>query len=277
MAQPADPVLYSFRRCPYAMRARLALAVSGTRCELREVKLSAKPEAMLAASPKGTVPVLVLPEGEVIAESIDIMRWALARHDPDGWLDADDDALIAFLRRKILETGLGDEERHVAGFAAIRRLVQEQVIAVRVRERLRSRFCSERRLAGDQADRKGKEQPCHACHCLMTTNGTPRRRTRLPNSIVASRSASISAPPRAAVTTPTRALLPVTSAAIFRAARGSLSRTCPALPASNRCSTSTLGRLGTVDEAADSVFFFCSPLSDYVTGEVLICGGGLRI
>lgn len=95
MAAPADPVLYSFRRCPYAMRARLALAASGTRCELREVKLSAKPEAMLAASPKGTVPVLVLPDGKVIDESIDIMRWALGRHDPEGWLARDDAALIA--------------------------------------------------------------------------------------------------------------------------------------------------------------------------------------
>ena len=90
-----DPVLYSFRRCPYAMRARLALAVSGTRCTLREVKLAAKPEAMLAASPKGTVPVLVLPDGKVIDESIDIMRWALAKSDPEGWLEGDDPALIA--------------------------------------------------------------------------------------------------------------------------------------------------------------------------------------
>ena len=89
----ADPILYSFRRCPYAMRARLALAASGTRYELREVKLSAKPEAMLAASPKGTVPVLALPDGEVIDQSINIMRWALARNDPDGWLEGDDEAL----------------------------------------------------------------------------------------------------------------------------------------------------------------------------------------
>lgn len=89
------PILYSFRRCPYAMRARLALASSDTRYELREVKLSAKPPAMLVASPKGTVPVLVLTGGEVIAESIDIMRWALARHDPHGWLERDDEALIA--------------------------------------------------------------------------------------------------------------------------------------------------------------------------------------
>ncbi|MGF7155194.1 glutathione S-transferase [Novosphingobium gossypii] len=89
------PVLYSFRRCPYAMRARLALAVSGTEVELREIKLSAKPEAMLAASPKGTVPVLVLPDGTVIEQSIDIMRQALAWHDPEGWLGRDDPALIA--------------------------------------------------------------------------------------------------------------------------------------------------------------------------------------
>jgi glutathione S-transferase len=90
-----DPILYSFRRCPYAMRARLALAVSGTRCDLREIKLSAKPEAMLAASPKGTVPVLVLPDGTVIDESLDIMRWALGNRDPEGWLTRDDAALIA--------------------------------------------------------------------------------------------------------------------------------------------------------------------------------------
>jgi glutathione S-transferase len=95
MTGPTDPVLYSFRRCPYAMRARLALAVSGMRCELREVRLSAKPQAMLAVSPKGTVPVLVMPDGEVIDESIDIMRRALANRDPEAWLERDDPALIA--------------------------------------------------------------------------------------------------------------------------------------------------------------------------------------
>jgi len=95
MTMPTDPLLYSFRRCPYAIRARLALAVSGTRCELREVRISAKPDDMLAASPKGTVPVLVLPEGSVIDESLDIMRWALEAYDPEGWLKRDDTALIA--------------------------------------------------------------------------------------------------------------------------------------------------------------------------------------
>ena len=68
------------------MRARLALRVSGLVYEHREVALKAKPAAMLAASPKGTVPVLCLPSGEVLAQSLDIMHWALKQHDPQGWL-----------------------------------------------------------------------------------------------------------------------------------------------------------------------------------------------
>lgn len=80
------PILYSFRRCPYAMRARLALVASGISCELREVVLRDKPPEMLAVSPKGTVPVLIDIDGRVIDESIDIMLWALAKHDPEKWL-----------------------------------------------------------------------------------------------------------------------------------------------------------------------------------------------
>ncbi|MET0309390.1 MAG: glutathione S-transferase [Sphingomonas sp.] len=91
----AEPILYSFRRCPYAMRARLALLVSGVGCEIREVKLRDKPAALIAASPKATVPVLVLADGTVIDESLDIMRWALRRNDPEHWLDGEDEALIA--------------------------------------------------------------------------------------------------------------------------------------------------------------------------------------
>lgn len=89
------PIFYSFRRCPYAMRARLALIASGVRVELREVVLRDKPAEMLIASPKATVPVLVTADGQVIDESIDIMRWALGQSDPEGWLDRDDAALIA--------------------------------------------------------------------------------------------------------------------------------------------------------------------------------------
>ena len=90
-----EPALYSFRRCPYAMRARLALAISGVRYKLREVHLARKPAAMLAASPKGTVPVLVLDDGSVIDESLLIMRWALTRNDPEGWLQRDEVDLVA--------------------------------------------------------------------------------------------------------------------------------------------------------------------------------------
>ncbi|MHC6224776.1 glutathione S-transferase [Pseudomonas sp. X10] len=94
-------ILYSFRRCPWAMRARLALRYAGCPVEIHEVSLKAKPVELLALSPKGTVPVL--DTGTlVLEESLDIMRWALAQHDPQDWrLEADPqaarqaDALIA--------------------------------------------------------------------------------------------------------------------------------------------------------------------------------------
>ena len=89
-----EHVLYSFRRCPYAMRARMALRYSGIPLSIVEVSLKAKPAEMLAASPKGTVPVLVCADGRVIEQSLDIMQWALARHDPDNWLQPDSAALI---------------------------------------------------------------------------------------------------------------------------------------------------------------------------------------
>lgn len=77
--------LYSFRRCPYAMRARMALRYSGVAVDIVEVSLKAKPAEMLALSGKGTVPVLNV-DGRVIDESLDIMRWALAQNDPQDWL-----------------------------------------------------------------------------------------------------------------------------------------------------------------------------------------------
>jgi len=94
-------ILYSFRRCPWAMRARLALRYAECPVEVIEVSLKAKPAELLALSPKGTVPVLSTGEG-VLDESLEIMRWALARHDPQDWLLRADpvaaqaaDALIA--------------------------------------------------------------------------------------------------------------------------------------------------------------------------------------
>lgn len=80
------PILYSYRRCPYAMRARMALKYAQLNVEIREISLREKPTSMLKLSPKGTVPVLVLSDAQVIEESIDIVFWALQQHDPDAWL-----------------------------------------------------------------------------------------------------------------------------------------------------------------------------------------------
>jgi len=87
------PILYSFRRCPYAMRARMALAVSNTQVRLREVVLKDKPEEMTQASSKGTVPVLLI-DDKVLDESLDVMHWALKQSDPENWLAAKDAQLI---------------------------------------------------------------------------------------------------------------------------------------------------------------------------------------
>ena len=86
------PILYTFRRCPYAMRARLALTYANINIEYREVELKNKPQAMLDVSPKGTVPVLVLENGEIIDESLDIMLWALQQSDPKNWLQHKEEA-----------------------------------------------------------------------------------------------------------------------------------------------------------------------------------------
>jgi len=86
MLVKANPLLYSYRRCPYAMRARMALWCAGVQVDLVEISLRDKPAAMLAVSPKGTVPVLHCAEGLVLEESLAIMRWALGQHDPQGWL-----------------------------------------------------------------------------------------------------------------------------------------------------------------------------------------------
>ena len=88
------PLLYSFRRCPFAIRARLAIKVSGVGVDTQEVSLRAKPKEMLECSPKGTVPILKFADGRVLEQSLDIMHWALAQHDPEHWLD-DDPAVTA--------------------------------------------------------------------------------------------------------------------------------------------------------------------------------------
>lgn len=90
------PTLYTFRRCPYAMRARLALVYAQQQVVLREVSLKEKPTHLLHHSPKGTVPVLLLDDGLVLEESLDIMKWALSKNDPKNWLEnfSNQEALI---------------------------------------------------------------------------------------------------------------------------------------------------------------------------------------
>ena len=94
---PPYPVLYSFRRCPYAMRARLALAGAGLVSELREIVLANKPEALRQASAKATVPVWVLPDGTVIDQSLDIMLHALRLNDPRRLLQGSHGDVTAML------------------------------------------------------------------------------------------------------------------------------------------------------------------------------------
>jgi glutathione S-transferase len=83
------PILYSFRRCPYAIRARISMAKAGINWDHREVNLKNKPPEMISLSKKGTVPVLHIKDEQVIDESLDVMLWALEQNDPEYWLDTD--------------------------------------------------------------------------------------------------------------------------------------------------------------------------------------------
>jgi len=95
----ARNILYTFRRCPYAMRARMALSISGAEIHVREIVLRDKPADMLAASTKGTVPVLITSDHAVVDESLDVMRWALAQKDPEDWLQRDPEMTGALIER----------------------------------------------------------------------------------------------------------------------------------------------------------------------------------
>jgi glutathione S-transferase len=92
------PILYSYRRCPYAIRARMTLNYSGIHVEHREIELRNKPQSMLMASPKGTVPVLIVGD-LVLDQSVEIMRWALQQSDPDNWGEVDEVAAQIWIER----------------------------------------------------------------------------------------------------------------------------------------------------------------------------------
>ncbi|WP_162064260.1 glutathione S-transferase [Vibrio taketomensis] len=103
MGSDLSPILYSLHNCPYAIRARLALLKAKQRVAIRSIKLSNKPSELLAASPKGTVPVLIIQQNSsVIDQSIKIMIWALIQSDPDNLLQAEDGnalpAMISFIQ-----------------------------------------------------------------------------------------------------------------------------------------------------------------------------------
>ena len=92
------PILYSYRRCPYAMRARMALKYADIALEHREIELRNKPQSMLEASSKGTVPVLLIDQ-LVLEQSLDIMRWAINQSDPDGWGNIDNQVAQAWIEK----------------------------------------------------------------------------------------------------------------------------------------------------------------------------------
>jgi len=92
------PILYTYRRCPYAMRARMALQYAGIQVDHREIDLRNKPQSMLRLSPKGTVPVLNL-DGLVLDQSLEIMHWALKVSDPDGWNMLDENIAQAWIEK----------------------------------------------------------------------------------------------------------------------------------------------------------------------------------
>ncbi|MBT8140990.1 MAG: rhodanese-related sulfurtransferase, partial [Gammaproteobacteria bacterium] len=105
------PILYSFRRCPYAMRARLSVLLAGIAVELREVALRNKPAEMLALSPKATVPVLELNDGTVLEESLEIMHWA--------WQAIDDDSGVQYVPQHLLSELLDPLEQGEGSFKVL--------------------------------------------------------------------------------------------------------------------------------------------------------------
>lgn len=104
-------IIYSFRRCPYAMRARLAIAISGIQVELREITLQNKPQAMLDLSPKGTVPVLITPDGTLLEESLDLMYWALRQSDPNSWVVTESEKMT--LTRQLIQQNDGEFKHYL--------------------------------------------------------------------------------------------------------------------------------------------------------------------
>lgn len=154
VALPSVPVIYSFRRCPYAMRARLALLASEQICEHREILLRDKPATMLALSPKGTVPVVWLPDGRVLDESLDVMNWTLHNNDPLGWLEYTSSEIL--LATKLIEENDGPFKHHLDRYKYADRYEKENLTLHRDGclenlEKLNAQLCGNDWLFGAEA------------------------------------------------------------------------------------------------------------------------------
>nr|WP_325251210.1 glutathione S-transferase [Amylibacter sp.] len=142
------PILYSFRRCPYAMRARLAVASSGLKTELREIVLRDKAPEFLAASPKGTVPVMIV-DGVVIEESLDVMRWALGQNDPEGLCYAGEEAIELVKRCETDFKGHLDRFKYAVRYDDVDPEQERALASVFLRE-LEGRLAEQAYLFGDR-------------------------------------------------------------------------------------------------------------------------------
>lgn len=150
----ALPVLYSLRNCPYAMRARMAIYASGQQVHLRDIVLSDKPAEMLQASPKGTVPVLVTADNQVIDESLAVMLWAFTQSDPQNYLGGDSPSALADM---LLLISLFDSEfkGHLEKYRCSKRyhepsLTEDRMQCERYLVDLESRLCRHQYLMSDK-------------------------------------------------------------------------------------------------------------------------------
>lgn len=140
-------ILYSYRRCPYAMRARMALVQANIQCDVHEINFKDKPAHMLEISPKGTVPVFSTLDGDVIDESLDIMHWALKQNDPNAWLHQDAASLI--------EENDGSFKGALDRYKYANRFPDEDCSDAREQgliflQKLNERLSSQKQLIGDQ-------------------------------------------------------------------------------------------------------------------------------
>lgn len=124
------PIIYSLRNCPFAMRARIAIYKSQLPVLLRDLILSDKPAEMLAASPKGTVPVLITPNDTVIEESLEVMLWALSMNDPDDLLFTGDDEMLADMQTLIYRFDT-EFKRCLENYKCAKRYSETNIIACR--------------------------------------------------------------------------------------------------------------------------------------------------